>query len=162
MYRKTYPTINERIKFRCTCHAASCRENDPRLKNYISNTLHHAHANNGSYFLSNLLRSNKIILQLPLPPQSKSLFSIGLFTNRMFLYAVGGSLIGQLLVIYFPPLQAVFQTESLTGSDLLFLATLASSVLVLDEFRKLFVRVFIKRRSRDNGSGCNPIMMCPV
>lgn len=31
----------------------------------------------------------------------------------MFLIAVGGSLVGQLLVIYFPPLQAVFQTEAL-------------------------------------------------
>ena len=31
----------------------------------------------------------------------------------MFLAAVGGSLIGQLLVIYFPPLQRVFQTEAL-------------------------------------------------
>ena len=108
--------------------------------------------------------SHSLCLQLLFPPlpQSKSLFSIGLFTNRMFLYAVGGSLIGQLLVIYFPPLQAIFQTESLTGGDLLFLATLASSVLVLDEFRKLLVRVFIKRRSRDNASGCNPITMCPV
>lgn len=45
--------------------------------------------------------------------QEKSIFQIGFFTNRMFLLAVGGSLIGQLLVIYFPPLQAVFQTESL-------------------------------------------------
>ena len=93
--------------------------------------------------------------------QSKSLFSIGLFTNRMFLYAVGGSLIGQLLVIYFPPLQAVFQTEALTGRDLLFLATLASSVLILDEFRKLCVRVFIGKRGRDS-SKCNPIVICPV
>jgi len=31
----------------------------------------------------------------------------------MFLLAVTGSLIGQLLVIYFPPLQQVFQTEGL-------------------------------------------------
>ena len=79
----------------------------------------------------------------------------------MFLYAVGGSLIGQLLVIYFPPLQAIFQTEALSGSDLLFLATLASSVLALDEVRKLFVRIFIKKRTRDN-TGCNPIVICPV
>ena len=79
----------------------------------------------------------------------------------MFLYAVGGSLVGQLLVIYFPPLQAVFQTEALSRGDLLFLATLASSVLVLDELRKLFVRIFIKKRSR-NSSGCNPIIICPV
>ena len=55
----------------------------------------------------------------------------------MLLYAVGGSLVCQLLVIYFPPLQAVFQTEALTVLDLLFLVTLSSSVLILDELRKL-------------------------
>lgn len=55
----------------------------------------------------------------------------------MFLYAVGGSLVGQLLVVYFPPLQAVFQTESLTAWDLLFLVSLGSSVLLVDEGRKL-------------------------
>ena len=41
------------------------------------------------------------------------MFQIGLFSNKMFLGAVVGSLIGQLLVIYFPPLQSVFQTEAL-------------------------------------------------
>lgn len=47
--------------------------------------------------------------------QTKSVFSIGLFANRMFLIAVSLSVIGQLLVVYAPPLQKVFQTEALTG-----------------------------------------------
>lgn len=46
--------------------------------------------------------------------QLKSVFTIGLFTNRMFLVAVTLSIVGQMLVIYFPPLQSVFQTEALT------------------------------------------------
>lgn len=46
--------------------------------------------------------------------QEKSLLTIGLFSNRMFLWAVGGSLLGQLMVIYFAPLQEVFQTEALS------------------------------------------------
>ncbi|OXB65930.1 hypothetical protein ASZ78_002678 [Callipepla squamata] len=46
--------------------------------------------------------------------QTKSVFEIGLCSNRMFCYAVLGSIMGQLLVIYFPPLQKVFQTESLS------------------------------------------------
>ena len=80
----------------------------------------------------------------------------------MFLYAVGGSIVGQLLVIYFPPLQAVFQTEALSGGDLLFLTTLASSVLVLDEFRKLFVRRFFKK-VRPREPGCSPIdIVCTI
>ena len=96
-----------------------------------------------------------------LPPslQSKSVFSIGLFSNRMFLYAVGGSLVGQLLVIYFPPLQAVFQTEALYLTDLLFLACLASSVLLLDELKKLCMRVVASRRARDR---CNTIKVHPI
>ena len=39
----------------------------------------------------------------------------------MFLYAVGGSLMGQMLVIHFLPLQAVFQTEALYCTDILLL-----------------------------------------
>lgn len=41
------------------------------------------------------------------------MFTIGLFSNRMFLLAVTLSIVGQMLVIYFPPLQMVFQTEAL-------------------------------------------------
>lgn len=72
--------------------------------------------------------------------QTKSIFTIGLFSNKMFLLAVGGSLLGQLLVIYFPLLQSVFQTCALSVTDLLFLVTIASSVLVLDETRKLIAK----------------------
>lgn len=39
---------------------------------------------------------------------------MGLCSNRTFCYAVLASIMGQLLVIYFPPLQSVFQTESLS------------------------------------------------
>lgn len=67
---------------------------------------------------------------------NKSVLSIGLTTNTTFLVAVGGSIIGQLMVIYFPPLQAIFLTEPLYPSDLLLLVTLTSSVLIVDEIRK--------------------------
>ncbi|XP_075622139.1 calcium-transporting ATPase type 2C member 2 isoform X2 [Balearica regulorum gibbericeps] len=45
--------------------------------------------------------------------QTKLIFEIGFFRNRMFLYSVLGSFLGQLAVIYVPPLQKVFQTENL-------------------------------------------------
>lgn len=113
-----------------------------------------------SYYCRTFYRiTNLLPLPLPLLPslpplsQSKSLFTIGLFTNHMFIYAVGGSLIGQLLVIYFPPLQAVFQTEALTVGDLISLACLASSVLILDECRKFCVR-FISRRTKYSNMIC--------
>ena len=41
------------------------------------------------------------------------IFEIGFLRNHMFLYSVLGSVLGQLAVIYVPPLQKVFQTESL-------------------------------------------------
>lgn len=77
--------------------------------------------------------------------QVKSILQVGFFTNRMFLYAVGASLMGQMLVIYFPPLQAVFQTEPLDWTDILLLTCVASSVLFVDEVRKLVIRIRSKR-----------------
>lgn len=47
--------------------------------------------------------------------QTKSVFSIGLFSNKMFWVAVGLSILGQMLVVYVPPLQAVFLTEALSA-----------------------------------------------
>ncbi|ETP06626.1 calcium-translocating P-type ATPase, PMCA-type [Phytophthora nicotianae CJ01A1] len=66
----------------------------------------------------------------------KSILEIGILSNTFFVYAVGASLLGQLLVIYFPPLQATFQTEALTLGDLLYVCCIASSVLIFDEIRK--------------------------
>ena len=60
--------------------------------------------------------------------------------NGMFNLAVAGSLMGQLLVIYFPPLQGIFQTEALTFRDLFGLLVLASSVFWVDEGRKWYER----------------------
>lgn len=61
---------------------------------------------------------------------------IKLFGNKMFNYAVAGSLFGQLLVIYMPFLQQVFQTEALGFLDLLWLISIASAVFWVDEIRK--------------------------
>lgn len=77
--------------------------------------------------------------------QTKSVFTIGLLSNKMFLAAVGFSLVGQLLVIYFPPLQQVFQTEALSGMDLVFLVSLTSSVFIVSELKKLFERTMERR-----------------
>jgi len=60
--------------------------------------------------------------------------------NKMFNWAVAGSLLGQGLVIYFPPLQRVFQTEALSLGDLVRLVGMASLVLWVDEGRKWWER----------------------
>ena len=66
----------------------------------------------------------------------------------MFLYAVGGSLIGQMLVIYFPPLQSIFQTEALHLRDILVLLSIASTVFLVDEIRKLGIRTMSNRKMK--------------
>lgn len=78
---------------------------------------------------------------------SKSVLAgeIGVFDNKMFNYAVAGSLIGQLMVIYFPPLQHVFQTEALGLFDILHLLAVASCVFWADEARKWYARRTARR-----------------
>ncbi|KAK5657093.1 hypothetical protein OQA88_3621 [Cercophora sp. LCS_1] len=70
--------------------------------------------------------------------ESKSVLrgEVGLFSNTLFNWAVSLSLAGQLLVIYFPWLQDVFQTEALSLRDLMSLVLMCSSVFWADEFRK--------------------------
>ena len=74
----------------------------------------------------------------------------------MFLYAVGGSFVGQMLVIYFPPLQVVFQTEPLLLSDIGFLFVLCSSVLVFDEIWKAVLR-WNERKGRTKNQPYNDV-----
>lgn len=61
---------------------------------------------------------------------------LALTGNHMFNLAVGGSLLGQLAVIYVPFFQRIFQTEALEARDLGVLAALASLVFWVDEGRK--------------------------
>ena len=74
--------------------------------------------------------------------QDKLISEIGFFSNRVFCVAVALSIIGQLAVIYFPPLQYVFQTEALAFQDLMLLAGLSSSVFIICEAKKLLQRYY--------------------
>ncbi|KAG9243455.1 calcium-transporting P-type ATPase-like protein [Calycina marina] len=79
--------------------------------------------------------------------ESKSVLrgEVPLFGNKLFNWAVSLSLGGQILVIYLPWLQDVFQTEALGILDMLALILLASSVFWADELRKYY-RSTQKRR----------------
>jgi magnesium-transporting ATPase (P-type) len=70
----------------------------------------------------------------------RSVFSIGLTSNTFFLLAVGGSLLGQLAVVYVPPLQAVFQTEALSFADWMYIIGIASTVMWVEEAVKAYGR----------------------
>ncbi|KAK4693310.1 hypothetical protein P7C71_g4067, partial [Lecanoromycetidae sp. Uapishka_2] len=78
---------------------------------------------------------------------------LALTGNRMFNLAVGGSILGQLAVIYVPFLQRVFQTEGLSLRDLGILATLASTVFWADEIRKYVTARNARNRGLGNYSG---------
>ncbi|CAG2170920.1 unnamed protein product [Oppiella nova] len=81
--------------------------------------------------------------------QVKSVFTIGLLTNKPFVISVTGSLICQMLVIYLPQLQKIFVTEALSVGDLLFLFCITSTVFIVSEVRKLFKRRAISREKRN-------------
>ncbi|XP_058231738.1 calcium-transporting ATPase type 2C member 1 isoform X2 [Hemibagrus wyckioides] len=72
--------------------------------------------------------------------QTRMVHEMGLCSNKTFCFAVLASIMGQLLVIYFPPLQKVFQTESLNVLDLIFLVSLTSSVCFVSELIKMLER----------------------
>jgi P-type Ca2+ transporter type 2C len=63
-----------------------------------------------------------------------------IFSNRWLWAAVSLSVVLQCVVLYTPFLQRAFSTEALSGSDWLFCAVIASSVLWLREAEKLVYR----------------------
>ncbi|MGZ5030152.1 MAG: calcium-translocating P-type ATPase, PMCA-type [Methylobacter sp.] len=64
--------------------------------------------------------------------------------NRYLWLAIFGVLLLQILVIYWPPAQLIFHTTALTPLDWLIAASVASSVLVFEELRKLFRFVWMR------------------
>lgn len=71
---------------------------------------------------------------------TRSIFETGFFANKMFNYAVGLSLLGQMCAIYVPFFQQVFKTEGLSLGDLVFLLTISSTVFIADELRKVWTK----------------------
>lgn len=75
------------------------------------------------------MRSNKL-----------SLFNIGLFSNRLMVNAVLGTLALQLLLIYLPPLQSIFKTKALSLTELAICLVASIAVFVVLESYKSFLR----------------------
>ncbi|ODH39419.1 hypothetical protein ACO22_01876 [Paracoccidioides brasiliensis] len=75
-----------------------------------------------------------------------------LFGNKMFNYAVFGSLVAQACVIYLPMLQGIFQTEAIGFWDLCILVCTSSTVFWVDEGRK-----FLDWQKRNRGVGITGI-----
>jgi Ca2+-transporting ATPase len=69
-----------------------------------------------------------------------SIFSIGVFSNRWMVWAVGASLLLVLLVVYVPFLQPFFDTVPLTLEDWLMMAPFFFASAVAMELLKLYFR----------------------
>lgn len=82
---------------------------------------------------------------------------VGWFSNKPFLFATSASILGQLLVVYFPPLQTVFQTEALFLGDWMFILLLCFVMFCIDECVKAYTWANTQKRTQREGFG--PIAM---
>ncbi|MGJ0517219.1 MAG: cation-translocating P-type ATPase [Methylomicrobium sp.] len=76
-----------------------------------------------------------------------SAFNGHFFANKMLWLTLLGVCLLQILVIHWTPAQRIFHTASLTANDWMIAAAVASSVLILEEARKLLTAVgqFIRK-----------------
>lgn len=77
--------------------------------------------------------------------KTRSIFELGLGTNRMHLLAVGLCVLGQLLLVYVSFFQAIFQTEAIPFWTLVYITIVSSTVLWVDEGRKYYFSKLGKR-----------------
>ncbi|PKI85337.1 P-type Ca(2+) transporter [Malassezia vespertilionis] len=91
-----------------------------------------------------------VLLDLVSVFQNRGLF-MGLFANHMLLWTVSGSFSALLLIVYFPPLQAIFLTEALALRDLSFLFVLAGCAFALQEVRREYGRHLASRTDQHSG-----------
>ncbi len=66
------------------------------------------------------------------------------FNNKMLWTALTGALVLQIVAVQWEPAQVVFETQSLSLMDWVVVTLVACSILILEESRKLVVRVFQK------------------
>ncbi len=76
---------------------------------------------------------------------SASVFTSYLFTNRKLWLALVGVLSLQIAAVHWPPAQTVFTTTTLSLGDWLLAFSVAASILLIEEGRKLFHRAIDRR-----------------
>lgn len=76
---------------------------------------------------------------------SRSLFSLGLFSNKPLLFSVAFSFFAQFVVTYTPALQPIFNTESLSLFEFIAVGLVSSLLFFAVEIEKFFYR---RRKSK--------------
>ena len=99
-------------------------------------------------------RSGDAFEGLHCPPrraETGSAFNRRFFDNRRLWLALTAAVLAlQMLVVHWPPAQAIFDTASLSAADWALAAVVAASVLLLEEARKLVARAI--SRSATSGA----------
>ena len=76
---------------------------------------------------------------------TKSMFKIGIFSNRWVLLGSGAMIILQLLYTYMPAMNKVFHSAPISGRDWLMIIAVAIAVYVIIELEKTLQRRFLKK-----------------
>jgi Ca2+-transporting ATPase len=72
--------------------------------------------------------------------ESGTIFNRQLFSNRMLWTSIAAVVLLQVVAVHWAPAQAVFRTTALAGADWILCVAIASSILILEEGRKLAAR----------------------
>jgi magnesium-transporting ATPase (P-type) len=78
----------------------------------------------------------------------ESIFRVGFHTNRLYLLGIATEVSLQVLIVYVPFLNRIFETAPITFKDWLFLVPFIPTCLLADEVRKALVRAYLRRRKK--------------
>ncbi len=113
------------------------------------------------------LCSSELIRAFTARSEYHSIFSIGVFSNRWMVWAVGVSFLLVLMVVYVPFLRPFFDTVPLGAGDWLLMLPFFFASPIAMELLKVFLRRKAAYRSvtaaapRSGGAGANPARQCP-
>ena len=105
------------------------------------------------------LCSSELIRAFTARSEYHSIFSIGVFSNRWMVWAVGVSFLLVLMVVYVPFLRPFFDTVPLTAGDWLFMLPFFFASPVAMELLKVYFR---KRTARTMETAQAPVFGAPV
>jgi len=101
---------------------------------------YHTGSGNWQSLVFTVLTLSQLIHVLAVRSERESLFTMGLFGNLPLLGTVALSTLLQLVIVYWPPAQIVFQTTGLTAEELGVAFTLPWVVLIACEIEKWLAR----------------------
>jgi len=78
----------------------------------------------------------------------QSVFKVGLLSNRFYLFGIASEVGLQVMIVYLPFLNRIFETAPISFTDWLFFVPFIPICTAADEIRKLILRAHLRRRKR--------------